>query len=511
MIRLVSVVLAAVLTFVCAAPAAADEPAVDLAVTVTLDQPEYRAFDEVTATVTVVNNGAAPATAVYVTVSSVLPAVRWEWREERRVGRLDPGARVTLTAFTMAPNNLAIADLMLPVTAELNLLEPDRAPADNRATVEAPLRLTTANLSGVVYGDRNNNRVIDPGEPLTGVGMEFPRTAPPGSDAHARTDGEGRFAVSNLLVGPYLARTSLPAGWQLENAQFDLSPGANQVVLRAVRQVAAQLTATVTFDRDTYEVGDTARQRVTLTNRGTVDLERITARCNGTGSGFAGATWGVLKVGFGNGVPIRAGETRTFDFTEVVPERGWRFGHMVIDCVFGGDDYGQNGARAYAKVAVPGGHGRVTGIVSHEDGPIPNLKLYLVDDDGRVAARAVTDAAGAYDFADTPANRYELRVVGPWRTSQGIAHHLQVFADGWTNEHLYLVAGPTQPDPDAAPTGPTTATPTTGAPTPQAAAGPRPANLADTGASVGELSALALLLLLTGSALLLVGRNPRSR
>ena len=508
MTRSVSVVLAAVLTFVCAAPAAADEPAVDLAVTVVLDKAEYRAFDQITATVTVVNNGAAPATVVYVTVASDVPAVGWTWRAERYVGRLEPGARATLTEFATAPNNIAVADLMLPVTAELNLLEPDRVPADNRATVEAPLVLTTANLSGVVYGDRNDNRVVDPGEPLTGVGMEFPRTAPPGGDAYARTDGDGRFAVSNLLVGPYIARTSLPAGWQLENAEFDLVPGDNQVVLRAVRQVAARLTATVTFDRDTYAVGDTAHQHVTLTNHGGTDLERVAARCDGTGNGFAGETWGVLKAGFGNGVPIRAGETRTFDFAEVVPERGWRFGHMIVDCVFGGDDYGQNGARVYAKVAVPGGRGRVTGIVSHEDGPIPNLKLYLVDDDGAIAARAVTDATGAYDFADTPADRYELRVVGPWRTSQGIAHHLQVFADGWTTEQLYLVAGPTQPDPDPdAP--PATAPSSPGAPAPQAAV--RPADLADTGASVIELSALAVLLLLTGSALLLVRRTPRSR
>jgi len=249
--------------------------------------------------------------------------------------------------------------------------------------------------------------------------------------------------VSNLLVGPYIARTSLPAGWQLENAEFDLVPGDNHVVLRAVRQVAARLTATVTFDRDTYAVGDTAHQHVTLTNHGGTDLERVAARCDGTGNGFPGEASGVLKVGFGNGVPIRAGETRTFDFAEVVPERGWRFGHMIVDCVFGGDDYGQNGARVYAKVAVPGG--RVTGIVSHEDGPIPNLKLYLV-------------------------------------------------------------AGPTQPDPDAPPA---TAPSSPGAAAPQAAV--RPANLADTGASVTELSALAVLLLLTGSALLLVRRTPRSR
>jgi len=115
-----------------------------------------------------------------------------------------------------------------------------------------------------------------------------------------------------------------------------------------------------------------------------------------------------------------------------------------MDCVFGGDDFGNNGARAYAKAAVPGGRGRVTGAVLH------------------------------------------------------------------TNEYLNVVPGPTQPNPDAARPAPTTPA----SPTPQAAARPpgsRPTTLADTGVSVAELSALALLLILTGGALLLVRRDPRTR
>jgi LPXTG-motif cell wall-anchored protein len=42
---------------------------------------------------------------------------------------------------------------------------------------------------------------------------------------------------------------------------------------------------------------------------------------------------------------------------------------------------------------------------------------------------------------------------------------------------------------------------------PQAAPSPRPANLADTGADVTELSAIGLLLLLAGAGLLFVRRR----
>jgi LPXTG-motif cell wall-anchored protein len=78
-----------------------------------------------------------------------------------------------------------------------------------------------------------------------------------------------------------------------------------------------------------------------------------------------------------------------------------------------------------------------------------------------------------------------------------LTFYVQILGGRTVDGLLRVLPGPSIADPEA----PRTTTPLA-APRPQAS--PRPANLADTGASVVELTALGALLLLAGAALLLV-------
>jgi LPXTG-motif cell wall-anchored protein len=108
------------------------------------------------------------------------------------------------------------------------------------------------------------------------------------------------------------------------------------------------------------------------------------------------------------------------------------------------------------------------------------------------------------------ANNYELRVAGPWRPRNDTFQRVGVFASDRADSLLYpMLPGPTQPDLDG-PRPPVSVPPSPPPPPPTPQASPRPANLADTGASVVELSALGLLLVAAGTVLLFVRRRPVS-
>jgi len=130
------------------------------------------------------------------------------------------------------------------------------------------------------------------------------------------------------------------------------------------------------------------------------------------------------------------------------------------------------------------------------------VSLLLVDDTGRVGARTSTGADGAFGFVDVPANRYEVRLIGPWRFATDVVVYRQVFGGRVAEAPLEVIPGPEVADPEAPATTPVRPS---AMPAPQASA--RPANLADTGASVVELSALALLLLVSGGVLVFAGRR----
>lgn len=481
--------LVTALMFAAAAPAAAQD-GVRLRTTAEFTAASYTAADtDVRFAVTVENVGSAPVDDVGVTVRTDLLF------DPADLGPLAPGGE----PLPLAPGASFVVEVPVRMPAPTDLLRVELVFSDGSThTVEAPVTPATGSVSGLVYGDLDYDEVVDPGEELAGGTVRMNNG---GFMRETRMDQRGAFTFSDLPVGEYYVVVYLPMSWRVVTPpQLRVDAGLTTYVVRAVRTTQPPLTVSATLDRDTYAVGDVAHEHVVLTNTGTTPLSGIVAACGGPGSrALQGSGWGELYDL--PGATLAAGEKRTYDFTEVVPEISGVYGFVYLDCAF---EVGDVFAGATTdKAMVPGQRGTITGAVRQPTGaPVPAVTMLLVDDTGHVAARATSSADGTFRFVDVPANLYEVRLLGPWRHATDIVVYRQVYGGRTTEVPLEVIPGPVVADPEAPPSA---APGATSAPRPQAAH--RPANLADTGASVGELTALALLLLLAGGALTFVGRR----
>jgi hypothetical protein len=487
--RLVIAVLTGLLALVGVAPAAADDGYVDLWVIVELDKVAYLPSEPVRMTVTVGNSGTAPATGVVVQSTGDLTFEPWGDLVDPGI-TLEPDGMRTVTV-SATPDDTG-ADLTQEVT--VSSAEPDQNPADNTGTVSAFVTAKLADLTLRLHADADGDRVIDPGETMSGVRIAL-NGGPGVGEVTGRTDEQGVIQFPGIAGGRYWVTASLPAGWFLDLGEtIDVRAGQNDVVVRAWRVEISKLQATVSLDRATYAVGDTVRVRVTLTNTDDVDMSGVVAQCfrytfeMTPQNDLTSMSWGDLAPD-GAGATIRAGETRTWEFPDVVTQKMWEYGFVVARCQFVVLPM-TVGAYAETRAAVPGGSGTMGGYLEYDGGPAGGVKLLLLDN-GTVVARTRTDATGHFQFPALPANEYELRATGPWRLSTNL-FMAQVFADRH-NEYgrLELLASPNYdealPAPKASPTKPDVAPVVV-----------RPQALADTGADVVELLAFGLLLVVTG-------------
>jgi LPXTG-motif cell wall-anchored protein len=507
--------MAALLVLATATPAAATPDGADLTVTVAFDKTEYLAYEEITVSLVITNIGTAPATGVtfdYESTESFGPSgwpPGWAAFYPDTGGVVvEPGQRIELPAtFTLVRETGDV----LRTTFEVRTQDPETDTTNNTATAEATIVNRTADLVGTLYGDRDGDRQFDQGEALSGVQVRASS-----GEALARTAADGRFTIPNLPEGHYMLMLGLPAGWQPdESVHVEVRVGGGEVLVRAARDSSA-LRGTISFDKPAYAVGDTIRERVTLTNTGTTDLAGVTARCveGAAPNQLSGMGWGDLVHYEKPGVTVRAGETRTFEFTDVVPPGGRLFGFITITCWFGTGFMYYEGPEVMARAEVPGGKGATGGVLYHDrdtdnepdaDEVVAGVKVYLVDSDGEVAGRSVTDERGHFLFADVPANKYYLRLAGRWKLRDDAGLQVGVYDGAVMEGATYAVEpGPTLPDPDAPP--PSTVE-ITRVPDAQASPPPRPAGLADTGTNVVELSVVGVLLLLAGAGLLVVRRS----
>ncbi|HEX6359439.1 SdrD B-like domain-containing protein [Actinophytocola sp.] len=524
MTRVVTLLISAVLAFASAAPAAAAAAeGADLTVAVVLDKAAYLAYEDIVVTVTITNNGTAPAAAVAmnwtqnVMLGPTITPVLWEpFRAGQGEVTLQPGESAELPATFQLAEMVDVLRLSFAVSTT----SPETDTANNTTDAEATITTRTTDLVGTLYGDRDGDRQVDPDEVMSGVLITGTGGVPP-TDISTRTDAAGRFLVEDVPEGWYQLELGLPVGWQPdESKRVSALVGGGEAVVRAVRD-SSGLRASITFDRSVYAVGDTIREQVTLTNTGTTDLAGVTARCveGAAPNELSGLGWGDLVHDGAPGVTVRAGETRTFDFTDVVPPGGRLFGFITITCWFSTAFWYYDGPKAMTRAEVPGGRGSSGGnlFVDHngdgffdEGEGVPAVKLFLVADDGAVVGRAVTDAGGGFMFSDLPANSYHLRVAGPWRLVDPDGRVGVYDGAVMTAGQHRVIPGPHQPDLDApkepasAPPAQTSVPAPPPAPAPQAS--PRPANLADTGADVVGLTVLGALLLLAGAGLRLVSR-----
>lgn len=516
MSRLVAAI-AVLLTLATAAPAVAD-PAVptgvDLSVTVVFERSDYYAYEEIKATVTVVNNGTAPATGVTLTTDTNAPFMTSTWGAFDPDGpgaTLQPGEKIELPASVQL---FTVVDAVR-MAVEVHSPQQDTDPANNKAVAEAAISVRTTDLTARLYGDRDGDKQYDPGEGLVGVAVEG-EGGRPYTRISTRTDGEGRFSVPNVPEGSYMLDFGLGAMWQQDDsAILNVHPGGGELLVRAVLNSNA-LRGTITFDKPSYAVGDTIREHVTLTNTGTTDLAGVTARCveGAAPNQLSGMGWGDLVHYEATGVTVRAGETRTFDFTDVVPPGGRLYGFISLTCWFSTAFRYDDGPAVVARAEVPGGRGGTGGVLfidgdhSGFPGPgegVPNVKVCLVDKDGKIVGRTVTGAEGYFKFTDVPSNSYYLRLFGPWRLQEGVGLQVGVFDGEFFDGMSYAIEpGPNQLDLDTKPAPTMEVTPP---PAAKQAPLPRPQNLADTGADVVELTVVGVLLMLVGGGLLFVRRT----
>ncbi|MGW3958880.1 carboxypeptidase regulatory-like domain-containing protein [Amycolatopsis sp. NPDC005003] len=291
--------------------------------------------------------------------------------------------------------------------------------------------------SGVVYGDRNENGALDPGEALPGAVAYLFGTGS-GNQIEATTDADGRFTFTGVPAQRYgISTRNLPDGWTYEGGpqeylDVDGSDPGPAVRLRALRPFSEKVHATGSFDRGTYQVGDPVQVTFTLTNVSAGDVHGITGGCDRFGSadhllGWTGWTDIVAPGTF----DLAAGETRTVTETGTVPEAATSYGSFYLACDFGPASGPGGGApRVDLFAHVPAPPGNTAGVIYHDDNgnytvdagePIAGTTVELVDRvDGSVTATTVSDAQGHVAFTSVPAGPYSVRVDG-WRPAEDAA------------------------------------------------------------------------------------------
>jgi LPXTG-motif cell wall-anchored protein len=507
--RVLVATVAALLTFAGAAPATADEDEdekyVDLFVTSSFDYEAYTEGNAVTMTVTIRNNGTIPATGVVVHSTGDLSFTDWGGLDEAGPGvTLPPDGKEQMVVVT-AP----LPDDAVDVTqvVEAVAAEPDRNPADNKASDDAFLTAKKCDLTLTLHTDNDGDGVLEPGETTRGVWVKLIGGLA-NESVDARTDDHGVVRFPNITGGVYRIETNLRTDWYIDpDEMIRLRPGQNDVVVRARPVDLSKVVASVALDRDSYAVGDTVRERVTITNNGTMDVLGLIAKCstyNIEGSGeneLSSVGWGELDGDLPNpGATVRAGETRVWEFTSEITPRMWDYGSVILAC-----DFVLNGTRkgvyAMDRAAVPGGYGTFGGQAyagaDHE--PVSGVELVMISKHtGAFAARVTTDRTGQFTFPEMSTGAYELRPIGRWRLAdEGMV--VTVLAGFHRVIGLELQPGPLY-DPDGRPQSPLESPRDN--PAPQASPAPHPANLAHTGADVIDLLAFGALLMVVGALLL---------
>ncbi|MDX8052174.1 hypothetical protein SK571_22540 [Lentzea sp. BCCO 10_0798] len=492
------------------APVVPAEPAAELAdlrLRVWFDKSSYRADETIFVHAAVTNAGTATANKVVLSWTGNLDNSWWPPFDLYGVP-IEPGQTVEGTTYGRLSTDAEAVRLV--VTVRQFDGEPDADPGDNTVTVSVPVVIPRGSFRGTIYGDRDGDHVMDPGEALAGVGVHISGGSPH-TDRTTTTDAYGVAVFRDLPAGSYYTFVNwYGSGWYVPSWGGTVD-GVDDpdVLLRATPELSQdRLKASLAFPQASYRRGDIPRAVLSLHNTSTVLLTDLVADCDS-------ADEGELTPG-SRGATLRPGEKRDFVVTTApIGDAEASTGYIRLYCMVSASGSSLTpGLTALARV--PGGVApRVAGSLvnlTHDPilGPpngvaLPGIKVYLRDQiDKKVVARAVTDANGLFSFYNVPAGPYHLGVVGPWRLYYGEEFVVRDGENGYPSHYVVVRPGPDQPDPDAVPPG---GTPPGGGPPPDTAPPGGTPELAATGTGAARLALSGLLTLLIGAGLVLLARQ----
>ncbi|WP_409489881.1 hypothetical protein [Amycolatopsis sp. cmx-11-12] len=305
---------------------------------------------------------------------------------------------------------------------------------------------TTERVAGQVYGDKNRDGVLTPGEELAGLTA---RVGGPGlpQELSVVTDAAGRFSFDAVPVGTIrvLGFRYDPAGWLFPEGdvmRLDGSGKYQNVSVQGRQPLEKDLQAKIEFDKARYAPGETAKATVTLTNSGASPLSGLYATCKdpqGTDIDLKipQEQWGAF--GPAQAGTLAAGERLALTLTGQVPEKAQYFGKTVLDCNFNGKTY-LRGPWVSAEAKVPGKRADSRGLAwvdkDHDYRPddgegLPNTTVTLSTKDNKLVSLAKTDAKGFVTFPNVAVGEYVFRVVGPWKAVDNSTVHHVAPPYGW--------------------------------------------------------------------------------
>ncbi|TQM78958.1 hypothetical protein FHX81_1249 [Saccharothrix saharensis] len=498
-----------------------DPRAVDLRLETWFEKDGYFLDEEVIVHARVTNVGTTTANPVW--VGSTGESLHHYWTGfGQGAGPVEPGQAVE---GKLTSHIIGIVDLLTIEVSTGATDQDDANPADNIATITAPVTVVRGDYSGTFYGDRNVNGVMEPHEALAGLELSI-SSVERNYRYRTTTDEAGRFAFRDVPRSTYRTFIDLE-GWQFRLPDVEVGRGVDpDVLIRGEYLPDRVLTATAAFDRPTYGIGDTAVLSLGLTNGGRGTVPNITA---------IAVAYGQVPVDlgkfdqYGPGVTLLPGETGRVDVHIPVDDRVADLGTIKVTVTFGSPPFGSGSVQASAIARVPGRRLAVvqgtlglpwsyTGLGVGVLGPppygrvVPDTKVYLRDQaTGAVSFRDTTDRFGKFEFFDVQVGLYTVGVVGPWRIV-GSTDFSVPSNSYWYPYSVLVVPGPVQPDPDDQPQ---TTTPQGGVPPATARTTPPTSNdpeqeLAATGVGATWLALGGLLTLVTGAGFVTGARRRRT-
>nr|WP_157527425.1 SdrD B-like domain-containing protein [Kibdelosporangium sp. MJ126-NF4]CEL14806.1 hypothetical protein [Kibdelosporangium sp. MJ126-NF4] len=350
------------------------------------------------------------------------------------------------------------AEGVLKVALELD----DATPADNTVEVKVTIvpPTTKGAVGGTVYTDKDGDKKLGAGEGAADVTVTV--NGPRVKDRTAKTDANGQFKISDLPAGWYTVKLppQLTGGWVTTETSVAVKNTADseKLELRADRPLSEGLLASAKFNGGPYEVGDTAKLSISLTNNGSTHLTGLVVVCEleqvahlrGTTDP---ANWDDLATN-GPGMALKPGEARTLPVQGTVPESSKNEGVVYIYC----DIRSKTGSQVtgnpslFVLAKVPGRNGVGNGWFFNDENKndkwtddeprVASLPVTLLDPlSGKVVASTTTGADGGYRFADIPAGWYIPVFDGPWKLKNNDFLVVSADEDRGKNELIPLLRG----------------------------------------------------------------------